>query len=189
MTSDESSAIAACQAGDLSQFDPLYRQYVERIYAYIYRRTLVRQTAEDITSVTFMKALRSIQQFDAAKGTFSGWLYRIARNAITDHYRSHREVSDIDDVWDLSSDNDVHREAEAGIDYDQIREALASLEPAKRDILLMRLWDGLSYAEIAAITGKTETNCKVTFSRTIAALRKDLPLAAFLLLFTFPLHL
>jgi len=179
---DEQRLIAACQAGDLSHFDPLYIAYVKQIYAFVHRRTMDRQTAEDITSVTFIKALEKIGSYSPGKGVFGAWLYRIARNTITDHYRTHRPHEDIENVWDLSSDDDIAKEASDRIEHEKLREVLRKLDPLKRDIVMMRLWEGLSYKEIAAITGKTETNCKVIFSRTVDGLRSELPLALFLLL-------
>jgi len=187
MSVDEQSLIASCQSGRLEDFDPLYRQYVKPIYGFIYRRTLARETAEDLTSATFMKALEKIGQYKPSKGPFAAWLYTIARNAITDHFRSHREHADIENVWDLSSDDDIQANVETIVDFDKVRAALHTLDAAKREIVLLRIWEGLSYKEIAAITGKSEGNCKVIFSRAIDALRSDLPMATYLLLLTLPL--
>lgn len=182
----EQSLIASCQAGTLEDFDPLYREYVKPIYVFLYRRTLDRQAAEDLTSVTFMKALEKISQYSASKGNFGAWLYRIARNALTDHYRALRPHEDIESVWDLGSDEDVVSGVENRLAFEKAKAALGKLDASKREIVMMRLWEGLSYQEIAQVTGKTETNCKVIFSRTMDALRKELPLPAYLLLVCFP---
>ena len=93
-----SSLVERCQRGDLEAFDPLYRHYVKPIYGYVLRRTLQRELAEDITSQTFMKALERLRQYSPSKGPFAAWLYGIAKNAITDHFRSHRPHTDIEDV-------------------------------------------------------------------------------------------
>jgi RNA polymerase sigma-70 factor (ECF subfamily) len=186
---DEQQLIASVQGGTLSDFDPLYRQYVDPIYRFIYRRTLERMTAEDLTSVTFMKALEKIGTYDPSKGVFGAWLYRIARNSITDHYRTHRPHEDIEDVWDLSSADDVAMDTNDRLMYDKLKDALQKLGAEKREIVTLRLWEGLSYKEIAALTGKTETNCKVIFSRTIDQLRKEVPLTVLLLLLLSPFSL
>lgn len=186
---NEQSLIASCQAGTLEDFDPLYRHYVQPIFAFLHRRTLDRQTAEDLTSITFMKALEKISQYSPKKGNFGAWLYRIARNALTDHYRALRPREDVESVWDLSSDENVPQTVSDRLEFQKVKAALEKVDASKREIVMMRIWDGLSYQEIAQITGKTETNCKVIFSRTMESLRKELPLPAFLLLVSFPYFL
>lgn len=177
--------VERCQSGDLDAFDPLYRHFVQPIYGYVFRRVMDRVLAEDITSQTFMKALENVRQYSPRKGPFAAWLYGIARNAITDHFRSFRPHADIEDVWDLSSDEDVRLDVSNRLEYRKIRSALETLDAQKREIVLLRLWDGLNYKEIAALTGKTEGNCKVIFCRTLEQLRKTVPLAVLFLL-TFP---
>lgn len=186
MNRSEADLIASCQTGDLRSFDPLYEAYAKRIYAYVYRRTLHKQTAEDLTSTTFLKALEHIGSYSPAKGAFGAWLYRIARNAIVDHYRSHRPHEDIETVWDLSSTENVATDIADRSSYEEVRDALHSLKPAQREIVLLRVWEGLSYAEISSLLGKSESNCKVIFHRAIKDLRSSLPISTLLLLLVFP---
>jgi RNA polymerase sigma-70 factor (ECF subfamily) len=164
------------------EFGRLYEAHVTRVYRYVYYRTLHRETAEDLTSQIFIKGLDHFGTFDEARGTFSAWITRIARNTLIDHFRSSRETKDIDDIWDLKSDADVNRDAEARERIEKLKPYLQALPKDQRELLMMRLWDGLPYAEIAEITGKSEAACKMAFSRTIARLRKDVPSALFLLL-------
>jgi RNA polymerase sigma-70 factor (ECF subfamily) len=184
----ELQLVQSCQAGNLDDFDPLYRHYVKPIYAFVYRRTLVREIAEDIVSQAFMQALEKIRSYKSNKGPFAAWLYGIARNLVTDYYRTKRDHQDIETVWDLSSDEDVALNADERMQYQEVREALQKIDPEKRDIVMMRLWDGLSYKEIAALTGKSEGNCKVILHRTLTELRHALPLAAFLLILLPPFN-
>ena len=183
MDDSELSHITACQAGHLQDFDPLYVLHVDAIYKYLIRRTLVKEVAEDLTSITFIKALESIRSFNPAKGELRAWLYRIARNALIDHYRSHASKTvDIETVWDLPSDDVATLMAERSIDAAKLHEALSHLRPEQREIVQLRIWEGLSYKEIAALTGKSEGNCKVIFSRAVSDLRTHLP-SLLLLLF------
>ncbi len=186
MSFDEAALIRSCQAGNLADFDPLYTHYMKPIYGFIYRRTLDRQTAEDITSITFIKALEKIGSYRGDRGVFAAWLYSIARNAITDHFRTAHPHTDIEDAWDLSSDEDVAGKVRDRMSHAELRKALQKLKPAQREIVILRLWDGLSYKEIAQVTGKTEGNCKVIFSRTLDTLRAELPLLVFLALLLAP---
>ena len=167
---------------DTKAFEAQYDAYVRKIYAYVYYRTQHRETAEDLTSQVFLKALDKLSSFDEARGTFSAWIYGIARNALTDHYRSRRETIDVDDVWDLRSDEDVARDVEARERIEKLRPYLQALPKDQRELVFLRLWDGLSYAEIAALTGRSEAACKMAFSRTVARLRRDVPATLLLLL-------
>jgi RNA polymerase sigma-70 factor (ECF subfamily) len=185
-TTDEQSIIHSCQTQDLREFARLYDRYHEPIYRYVYFRVFDRATAEDLTSQTFLKALEKIRTYDPQRGAFGAWLYRIARNTVFDHLRALRPTSDLAEAEDLPADDDVAKRAGGRVELAKIRTALASLDPLKRDIVLLRLWDGLSYAEIAAIVGKSEGNCKVMFSRTVQGLRIKLGPALFLFLLALP---
>lgn len=168
---------------DTQRFASLYDAHVRDIYKYLYYRTQHRETAEDLTSQVFLKALDKFAAYDEARGAFIAWLYRIARNTLIDHYRSSRETLDIEDVWDLQSDSDVARDAEARERIDKLRPYLSALPREQRELLLLRLWDGLSYAEISEILGKSEDACKMAYSRVVARLRKEVPASILLLLF------
>jgi len=179
----EDQAIKECQNGNLEKFGLLYDSYARKIYDFIYFRTMHKETAQDITSQTFFKALSNIGNFDPQKGHFSSWLYQIARNNVIDHYRSKRSEIDIETVWDISSDEDLQAAALNGEIMEKLKKYLSNLKPEHRQIIMMRVWDGLSYKEIADILGKSEDSCKMMFSRVIGKLREENAIAA-LLLFT-----
>jgi RNA polymerase sigma-70 factor, ECF subfamily len=169
-------------------FARVYDAHLERIYRFHFNRTRHRETAEDLTSQTFLKALEGFHRFDAARAQVSTWLYRIARNALIDHLRRLHPSQDIEGVADfLSSGEDVAENAVVREAAERAKSLLQRLTPEQREIILLRLWDDLSYAEIAELTGKNEGACKMAFSRGLAALRKHAgPLALlFLLIPTF----
>ncbi len=184
MDASERDFVVSCQRGRLEDFDPLYLLHVDAVYRYLHRRTLSKEVSEDLTSTVFLKALESIRSFDPQKGVFRAWLYRIARNALIDFYRSHAQKTvSIENVWDVASEDVTSLSAERSIDAAKLHEAMKILTPDQREIVMLRVWEGLSYAEIAEITGKSEGNAKVIFSRAIAGLRAKLPSLLLLLLF------
>lgn len=185
MDATERAALDECKEGRLEAFDVLYTRHVDSVYRYLLRRTFIREIAEDLTSTTFLKALESIRSFDPSKGELRAWLYRIARNSLIDHYRdpSHKYAIDIETVFDLPGDEVTNLRVEKSINAEAIHKMLQTLSPDQREIVLLRVWEGLSYKEIAELTGKTENNCKVIFSRTLTELRKNSPSLLLLLLF------
>lgn len=180
-TQTQIQLIQAVQSGDTASFGALYDEYVREIYRFIYYKTHQKEVAEDLTSHVFMKALEKIHSFKGEKGVFRGWLYQIARNTVIDHYRTQKKTGSIEDAWDISSDDDVELTVSRQFDKEELRKYLSQLKSEQRDIILMRLWQDMSYEEIALALGKSETNCRVTFSRGIVQLRKIMPAALFIL--------
>ncbi|MEX0931184.1 MAG: sigma-70 family RNA polymerase sigma factor [Candidatus Paceibacterota bacterium] len=183
---DEKKLIEKIRMGDHSAFGMFYDHYVSRIYNFIYYKTHHKETAEDITSQTFYQALANIAQLDTNR-SFSPWLYQIARNLVTDHYRkqSHRNHSDIEDVWDTSVADagiTIELDTDVKLTFEALKKHLDGLAPHEREVVMLRVWDELPYKEIAKIVGKSEGACKMSFSRSVALLRDALPMASYVVL-------
>ena len=181
MSLNEQSLVIACQNGDTDAFGSLYDEYIQKIYNFIYYKTHHKETAEDITSQTFFQALNHIDQCDPNQH-FSSWLYRIARNAVTDHYRALQPSVAIEDVWDLADTSDVAHTVDTTQALESIAVFMKGLPSVQRDVLMLRFWQDMSFAEIAEIIGKSEDNCKVICSRALTQLRKTMPMLISLLL-------
>ena len=72
-------------------FAGFYEQYLPKVYRYISYRISDTHTAEDITSAVFEKALNKFKSFSPEKASFSTWIFTIARNTLTDHFRAERQ--------------------------------------------------------------------------------------------------
>ena len=172
MTTDtEIALIQQVKNGKTEAFGQLYDTYIKRIYDFIYYKTMHQQTAEDLTSDTFFKALRSINKFKDETGSFQAWLYRIARNTVIDHYRAKKTTVALEDIWGLGSMDDIEVDVDNKVMIEKIQSHLATLTSEQRDIVILRVWEGLPYKEIGAIIGKSPEACKVSFSRTVNKLR------------------
>lgn len=182
MDAAELAHVQACQRGERDHFDALYTQHVHAIYRYLSRRVFDRQATEDLTSITFLKALEAIRSFNPKQQKFKAWLYRIARNAMIDHFRKERPTMDIESAWDLPSDDVTSLAAERSVNVARLHKAMQKLSPAEREIVMLRVWEDLSYKEIAELTGKTEANAKMIFSRSLKDLRTQFPGALALLI-------
>ncbi len=179
MESNEQKIIQRCQQGKTEEFALLYDQYVKKIYTFVYYKTHHQEIAEDLTSKIFFKALKNISKFDKKENYFSAWLYKIARNTVIDHYRTKKNHLNIDDAWDLLGEENAD-EYDNKQKLEKVKKYINRLKPEHRDILIMRLWQEMSYKEIAEALNKSEPSCKMAFSRLINQLRKDMPLALFI---------
>ncbi len=159
------------QAGDSDALTQLYERYAERIFAYFQSRLRHRETAEDLTSDVFMRLLEKARQFRADKGCFAAWIFSIARNLLTDHWRKLHPEVDLEAVLELQGDDDSTVVAAQAIDLKRARQLLQQLSSDQREIVLLRLWDGLSYQEIADVTGMKENAAKVAFCRALKKLK------------------
>jgi len=173
------SLVLEAQKGSSESFGRLYDIYIKKIYEFVYFKTLNKEVAEDVTSTVFLKAWDKIKQFK--EGSFSAWLYMIARNAVTDHYRREKFHDDIDDCWDLSDGADFLGQIDNDLNVEIIREAMKSLKTQEREILIMRFWLGLSFREIAERLEKKEGAIKMSLSRTLKSLKTKVPLAIIIL--------
>ncbi len=174
--------VQKCQSGNSHAFGELYDHFSGKIFRYLYFRVYQRDTAEDLTSITFMKAMEKLSQYRQDKGEFSAWLYRIARNSLFDYFRSRKKTVELEEAWELAGNTDIHADAEQKDQWERIQPFLRQLKQEQQEILKMRIWDEMSYKEIAEILGKNEAACKMTFSRTIRQLKEMMPLEVTLLL-------
>ncbi len=171
MEHGDKDLIIDCQEGNTEAFGVLYDRYVKAIYAFVYYRTRQKEVAEDLTSQTFFKALRTIKSVDPLR-PFGSWLYKIAHNSVLDYYKTRHPTADIDEAQHVSSGaasvaDELHDANEAT----KIKKQLENLAPVERDIVMMRIWQELSYREISEILNKTEAACKMIYSRALKKLR------------------
>ncbi|MDA3802898.1 MAG: RNA polymerase sigma factor [Patescibacteria group bacterium] len=187
MNEKDRDIIERFQKGDTDSFVILYDKYIDKIYKFIYFKTSHKETAEDLCTQTFLKALNKLPSFKiAGKDYFSPWLYSIARNLVIDHYRkkaSSKNNINIDDVWDLSDNTDIERDIDFKEKTKLIANHLKKLNVEQREIIMLKIFEDLSYKEIAKIIDKSEDACKMSFSRAIKTLKKEIPVSALISLF------
>lgn len=177
MALEEKALVVSCQEGNSAAFEPLYTAYVRKIYDFIYYKTRHKETAEDLTSLTFEKALDKISQCDPSE-SFKSWLYAIARNSVIDYYRRRRPSRSIEDSWDIADpDVNIIEDLDMQSSFEKAKKYLGKLSLEQRDIIFMRVWQEMPYKEIAQVIGKSEDNCKMIFSRAMARLRSFMPQA------------
>jgi RNA polymerase sigma-70 factor (ECF subfamily) len=161
--------------GDPEAFGELYDLHFDRIYAYIYRKTGDRQAAEDLTSETFMKALANLKGYKYTGQPFAAWLYRIASNLVTDHYRARRPIASLDEGLQMVAPGTTPEEAAMALDDQQaVMRAIQTLSPDQQDVVLMRFAGDMKLKDIATALGKTEGAVKALMFRALGSLKGKL---------------
>jgi len=158
------------------EFESWYREHRSTVLRYVRFRVATRETAEDVTSVVFMKALRSFHRYDAERASPRTWLLRIARNAVTDHLRSLRRRGSLhvslDRIPDLVAEVPSHDERI--IKQERIQRLLNStrtLRKADQEILSLRYGAGLGNAEIAEHLNISNNAVAVRLHRALKRLK------------------
>jgi RNA polymerase sigma-70 factor (ECF subfamily) len=167
------------KTGDGAAFGKLYDIYIKPIYNFIFYKTLIKETAEDITSIVFTKAWQKIGQFKGE--SVAAWLYAISRNAVADYYRREKNNLNIEDFWDLANTDNFLEKIDLGLAFGEIKKAMQSLSAREREIIIMRFWLDMSFKEIAASLGKQEGAVKMTLKRSLQEVKNKIPLALIIL--------
>jgi RNA polymerase sigma-70 factor (ECF subfamily) len=176
------SLVERAQAGESEAFGKLYDRYVDTVFRFIYFRVGNRQLAEDLTSDTFLRALKRIGSFTWQGRDLGAWLVTIARNLVADHFKSGRYRLEIatGDVLDADNeDRGPEGTPEAAV-VDHITNvtlltAVKKLNPEQQECIVLRFLQGFSVAETAQAMGKNEGAIKALQYRAVRALARLLP--------------
>jgi RNA polymerase sigma-70 factor, ECF subfamily len=172
--------VGRAQSGDADAFGELYDRYVDVVYRYIYYRVSNVSLAEDLTSETFIRALRRITSYTWQGRDFGAWLVTIARNLIADHFKSGRyrlevATSDLVEAGADRREEGPENEVLAAITNEALLEAVKALGPEQQECISLRFLQGMSVAETAAIMGKNEGAIKALQYRAVKSLSRLLP--------------
>jgi RNA polymerase sigma-70 factor, ECF subfamily len=170
--------VERAQGGEAEAFGQLYDQYSDTVYRYIYYRVGGRATAEDLTSETFLRALRRIGTFTWQGRDFGAWLVTIARNLVADHFKSSRFRLEVT-TGEMLDANEVERSPEDSVleslSNAALLDAVRKLNPQQQECVTLRFLQGLSVAETARIMGKNEGAIKTLQYRAVRTLARLLP--------------
>ncbi len=150
--------LAELCGGNPDAFGELYRRYRAPLFAFCIRMVGDRSRAGDLLHDVFLRLYRSAPTI-REPGALRIWLFRVARNDVLMAVRQKKEIvgEDADLVWDSETPQTILESREQG---ELLERALASLKTEYREVLLLREEQGLSYAEIARITGDSESSVK-----------------------------
>jgi RNA polymerase sigma-70 factor (ECF subfamily) len=170
--------VELARAGDKDAFGLLYDHYQASVYRFLYYRTRSQALAEDLTSETFFRALRSMNNFRWQGKDFGAWLMTIARNLTTDHFKAGRTRLEMT-TEDMSPHDDATEGPEdavlAGLTNEVLLTALTELPVEQRECLIMRFLQGMSIAETAKALDRSDGAVKQLQLRGVRNLAKLLP--------------
>jgi RNA polymerase sigma-70 factor (ECF subfamily) len=170
--------VTLAQQGDAEAFGQVYDAYVDSIYRYLYYRVGSHALAEDLTSETFMRALRRIDSFTWQGKDIGAWFVTIARNLVTDHVKSSRfrlEVSTADMLDADRADDGIEDEVLRRLQSATLIDAVRQLKAEQQECIVMRFLQGLSVAETAKVMKRSEGAVKQLQLRAVRALAQLMP--------------
>jgi RNA polymerase sigma-70 factor (ECF subfamily) len=158
--------------GEKAPFEELYREYFDRIYAYVRSQLGNAADAEDVTAKVFMKAYEAYGRFEPRHQTPSAWLFKIARNAALDQYRRLGRQDRLERVVAREPQPVVEPEvlAEERLLYRELMEAVSRMPDRQREVIGLRN-SGLSFAEVGGLMSCSEDAAKMLYHRALRALR------------------
>lgn len=169
----EQELLKRCLAGEDSAWEDLLRVHTRKIYNLCFRFTGRTHEAEDLTQEVFIKIFQTLRSYDAAQGTFSTWLNRVARNHLVDHYRRTKrdrvtssleeELGTLEEKPTLGAE--PLRQVESRERRETLQMALNRLSPDLREAVVLRDLHDLDYQEIAQVLGVPEGTVKSRINR------------------------
>ena len=163
---------------DEQAFTDLYEHFFPRVYQHLLAKTRDHSLADEIVSRTFFKMYDHLKDYDPAKGAFSTWLFRIAQNELTSHYRSknYKDSEELTDdmpltapTWERPEEKALTRERNM-----ELKAALSTLSERDRRIIEMTYWLGMKSEDIARELDMRPNSVRVALKRARDTLKKIL---------------
>jgi RNA polymerase sigma-70 factor (ECF subfamily) len=165
-------------------FSKIYDQYIDKIYRFIFFKVNSQEIAQDLTSETFLRGWEAFEKSqnpttnDQKIENPQAFLYKIARNLVTDHYREKgkTQIVSADYVNITDPRTNLEEKAVLNSDLDTIRLALTSLKEDYQNVIIWHYLDDLSISEIAKMLEKSEDATRVQLHRALKALKNSIDL-------------
>ncbi len=160
--------------GDLEKMSLLYHRYSRRFFGFFYNMTNDGPTSEDLVQNVFMRMLKYRHTY-SDEGKFETWAFHLARNVHHDHFRKNKryafQESMQDSVYETVDEDNTELRMTREDEIDNLKEALLSLSPEKRELLELTRFQKLKYEQVANLLGISESAVKVRVHRTLKELR------------------
>jgi RNA polymerase sigma-70 factor (ECF subfamily) len=175
---DDKELVEKAQAGNVDAFGVLYERHAPAIYRYLYAHLPDRMDAEDLTGEVFLRTWQALSSYRQRGTPFLAFLFRVAHNALIDHYRRRGEK----DQQSIGELEEVLRDAHPGpaevagtrLEHQELLKVMSQLHEDYHTVLVLRFISGLSPEETAQVMQRSTGSIRVLQHRALEALRKQL---------------
>ncbi len=176
ITLENEAKLIALTKQDKSNFNIIYREYVRDVYRYAYSKLWNKDLAEEITSITFLKALESINKFEPKNVSIKFWLFVIARNSIYKQYKVPKDISlnGIEDDDQPQSTEDIEKDEISSSNYLKIIVRIKELNSVDCEIVTLKAVEGFTFEEIAKMVGLRLSAVKMKYYRSIKKIKSKI---------------
>lgn len=162
---------------DTDKFSEIFNKYFDKIYQFFYFRLRNQSDAEDLAAETFERVLKNFQSFEERGFGMAAWIFRIARNVLSDFFR--KKKFQIDSIDDLEPSKEPSKDFSLkDLDRDMLQEKLWEvvnhLPERQKSIWALKLSSDLPHKEIGKMLGITEANVNVIVHRSLTTLKQQL---------------
>jgi RNA polymerase sigma-70 factor (ECF subfamily) len=173
MSSQDAKLAQRAKKGDEAAFAEIYNRHYDDIYTYIFYRLNDGEAAQDLAGEVFVRLVERIDSFTYRGRPILAWLYTIARNLLIDHQRQQGRAVLLPLNEHLVSSNSGPPEAvERGLTRDCLIRCLQHLTEDQQRVILHKMLEGRSNAEVADLMNKTQGAIKSLQHRALASLRR-----------------
>ncbi len=155
------------------KFSKIYDQYIEKIYRFIFLKVNSEEIAQDLTSETFLRGWEIFKEKNDEITNFQAFLYKIAKNLVTDYYREKGKARVVSAELTPIIDPRQNLEEKAiwNSELETIRLALANLKEDYQNVIIWYYLDDLPISQVAKLLGRTEEATRVLLHRALNTLR------------------
>ena len=145
--------------------EALYREYRDKVLAYLTSRLDSREDANDLCHDVFLKVFKSLPRYDERKASISTWIYQITRFTLIDHIRTKHPTNMLTE--DMPAADDLEEAFIGRQTLTRLAAALAALEQDERDIIILHYYNGYSLTDISGIIGISYGMVKVKHKKAL----------------------
>jgi len=155
------------------EFSKIYDKYIDKIYRFVFLKVSSEDIAQDICSETFTKCWEFYKSKDNTIENHQAFIYRVARNLVTDYYRKkgRTQVVSAENLPIQDPETGLEEKAIFASDLDQVRLALNDLKEDYHNVITWHYLDDLPIKKVAEMLNKSEQNTRVILHRALKALK------------------